>query len=159
MAKRFRELKKQTSIKDHNRETRTHVKSAYIVLRIKALIVDLFMIYVPILYIITYIFMDGKDDFQSSQLAPFVATLLYGLIYAAFISRTGQTPGKKAYEIKVISSKNNEKISFLQAFLRFFAFIFTATTLLGVFLPFLREDKKMLHDLILSTEIVEFKTM
>jgi len=159
MAKRFRELKKQTSIKDYNRETTTHVKSAYIVLRIKALIVDLFMIYVPILYIITYIFMDGKDDFQSSQLAPFVATLLYGLIYAAFISRTGQTPGKKAYEIKVISSKNNEKISFLQAFLRFFAFIFTATTLLGVFLPFLREDKKMLHDLILSTEIVEFKTM
>ena len=112
MAKRFRELKKQTSIKDLNRETTTHFKSAYIVLRIKALIVDLFMIYVPILYIITYIFMDGKDDFQSSQLAPFVATLLYGLIYAAFISRTGQTPGKKAYEIKAISSKKGTTFTF-----------------------------------------------
>jgi len=153
MAKRFRELKKQTSIKDHNRETRTHVKSAYIVLRIKALIVDLFMIYVPILYIITYIVMDGKDDFQSSQLAPFVATLLYGLIYAAFISRTGQTPGKKAYEIKIVHQLSQQNLTFLQAFLRFFAFIFTATTLLGVFLPLLRKDKKMLHDLLLNTEI------
>jgi len=32
----------------------------------------MFMIYAPILYIITYLVLDGKEDFQASQLAPLV---------------------------------------------------------------------------------------
>lgn len=122
--------------------------------RVKAFITDMFMIYAPILYLIAYVVMNGKDDFQSSQLAPLMGVTLYGFIYAILLSKFGQTPGKKAYEIKVVDEKSGEYISFFRAIFRFLAFLFTATTLLGLFLPFYRKDKKSLHDLICGTIVV-----
>jgi uncharacterized RDD family membrane protein YckC len=109
------------------------------------------MIYAPILYFIAYIVMGGKDEFQSSQFAPLMGVLLYALIYAVLISRFGQTPGKKAYNIKVVDDKTYKNISFFRAFLRFIAFLFSATILLGLLTPFYRKDKKALHDIICST--------
>lgn len=122
--------------------------------RVKAFIVDMFMIYAPILYIVAYVFMSGKDDFQSSQLAPLLAVTMYGLVYALLLSKFGQTPGKKAYEVKVVDAKTGKNISFFRAVFRFLAFLFTATTLFGLFLPFYTKDKKALHDLICGTIVV-----
>lgn len=150
---RFRTLKKHKKIikpKDK------YIYAPY-TYRVKAFITDMFMIYAPILYIITYIFMDGKDDFQDSQLAPLIAVSLYGLIYATLLSKFGHTPGKKAYEMKVVDSKTGEKVGFIRAAIRFVAFLFTAATLLGLFLPFYRKDKKGLHDLICGTIVVVVK--
>lgn len=153
---RFRNIKKSTKVA----ETKNNPKYIYApyAKRIKALITDMFMIYAPILYIIAYVVMSGKDDFQSSQLAPFIGVTLYGLIYAILLSKFGQTPGKKAYEIKVVDDKSGEYIGFFRALWRFFAFLFTATTLLGLFLPFYRKDKKALHDLICGTLVVTKKS-
>ncbi|QOY54472.1 RDD family protein [Candidatus Sulfurimonas marisnigri] len=147
---KFRTLKRQKKVK------KTAVKYMYASYthRVKAFITDMFMIYAPILYLIAYVFMDGKDDFQSSQLAPFIGVSIYGLIYAILLSKFGQTPGKKAYEIKVVDDKKGELISFFRAVCRFIAFLFTASTLLGLFLPFYRKDKKSLHDLICGTIVV-----
>jgi len=169
---RFRDLKKQSkqdnrsrsdvSLVDKNNQTNKQdqiIRPAYYVYRIKALIVDLFMIYMPIMYIMTYFILDGKDDLQSSTFAPLIATTIYGLIYAAFLSHSGQTPGKKAYEIKVVDSKTLENIGYLRAFLRFLAFLFTITTLLGLFFPWLRKDNRPLHDLLVSTSTVAFPTL
>ncbi|WP_373003054.1 RDD family protein [Sulfurimonas sp.] len=125
--------------------------------RVKAFITDMFMIYAPILYVTAYIIMDGKDDFQSSEIAPLLGITLYGLIYALLLSKFGHTPGKKAYEIKVVDHKTGEHIGFLKAAFRFLAFLFTATTLLGLLLPFYRKDKKALHDLICGTLVVTEK--
>lgn len=152
---RFRNIKKST----RHTETKTHPKYIYATYtqRVKAFITDLFMIYAPILYVIAYVVMSGKDDFQSSQIAPFVGVMLYGLIYAVLVGRFGQTPGKKAYEIKVVDDKSGELIGFFRALWRFFLFLFTATTMLGLFLPFYRRDKKALHDLICGTFVVAQK--
>jgi uncharacterized RDD family membrane protein YckC len=76
---------------------------------------------------------------------------LYGVIYAFLISKFGQTPGKKAYEIKVVDDKTYDNIGFFRAFIRFVAFLFSATILLGLLTPFYRKDKKALHDIIAST--------
>jgi len=152
---RFRNLKKKKQLQDKKlKEQQTKVYYAKYTDRIKALITDMFMIYAPILYIITYVFLDGKDEFQSSQIAPLIGVTLYGLIYAILLSKLAQTPGKKAYIIKVVDSKTYEKISFLRAFWRFVAFLITATTLLGLFLPFYRKDKKALHDILASTVVI-----
>ncbi len=152
---RFRNLKKKKQLQDKKlKEQQTKVYYAKYTDRIKALITDMFMIYAPILYIITYVFLDGKDEFQSSQIAPLIGVTLYGLIYAILLSKLAQTPGKKAYIIKVVDSKTYEKISFLRAFWRFIAFLITATTLLGLFLPFYRKDKKALHDILASTVVI-----
>lgn len=152
---RFRNIKNRQK-KESKKELPKYIYAPYNQ-RVKALITDMFMIYAPILYITAYIVMDGKDEFLSSQLAPLGAVLLYGLIYALLLSRFGQTPGKKAYEIKVVDDKSGEYISFFRAILRFFLFLVTASTLLGLFLPFYRRDKKTLHDLLCGTIVVALK--
>lgn len=149
---RFRKLKKNNKLPDVKLHQR-YLYSPYSY-RVKAFITDMFMIYAPILYLIAYIAMNGKDDFQSSQLAPLIGVSLYGLIYATLLSKFGQTPGKKAYEIKVVDYKTGKNISFFKAILRFIAFLFSATTLLGLFIPFYRKDKKALHDLICGTIVI-----
>lgn len=149
---RFRDIKKNK----HLAEKKTTPKYSYAPYsyRVKAFITDLFMIYVPILYIITYIVMGGKDQFLSSQLAPLLGVGLYGLIYALLLSRFGHTPGKKAYDMRVVDDKSGKNVSFFKAIFRFTMFLFTATTLLGLFIPLYRKDKKALHDLICKTIVV-----
>ena len=152
---RFRKLKQQ---KKQKKPTKVKILYARYPDRIKALITDMFMIYMPIMFLITYGFLNGKDEFQSSQVAPLVATTLYGIIYALFLSRTGQTPGKKASAIKVVAYKTQENLSFFMALARFVAFLFSATIILGVLVPFFRKDNKALHDLICgSIEIKEIE--
>jgi len=155
---RFRKLKKQTKTKQEQKtKLEETVPYATIPDRIKAFITDMFMIYVPILYIITYVVMDGKDEFQSSDLAPLIGVLLYGIIYVLFLWKSGQTPGKKAYEIKVVDATSHKKLTLLQAILRFIGFLFSATILIGLILPFYRKDKRSLHDLIANTVVLADK--
>jgi len=152
---RFRDLKKKKQLQDKkekNEQSKVHY--ANYTDRIKAFITDMFMIYAPILYIITYVFLDGKEDFQSSQIAPFIGVSLYGFIYAILLTKLAQTPGKKAYTIKVVDDKSLKNIGFIKALWRFVAFLFTATTLLGLLLPLYRKDKKALHDIMASTVVI-----
>ncbi len=153
---RFRNLKKQSKQLDKiKQDLKQKYHYARFVDRVKALITDMFMIYAPILYVITYIVLNGKNDFQSSQVAQLSGVLLYGIIYALLLSRSGQTPGKKAYEIKVVDLKSGENISFVRAFLRFIAFLFSATVLVGLFIQLFRKDNRTLHDLIARTVVIK----
>jgi len=145
---RFRKLKQKTKTKKREKVQVTYASYPD---KIKALITDVFMIYAPILYFIAYIVMDGKDAFQSSQLAPLIAVMLYGLIYAILLSKFGQTPGKKAYDIEVVDDKTYKNLSFIRAFIRFVAFLFSATILFGLLTPLFRKDKKALHDILCNT--------
>ncbi len=155
---RFRKLKKQTkSRQEQKTQEENKIPYARIPDRIKAFITDMFMIYVPILYIITYIVMDGKEEFQSSDLAPLVGVLLYGLVYVLFLWKSGQTPGKRAYTIKVVDAKTLDNITLTQAILRFIGFLFSATILIGLLFPFYRKDKRALHDLLANTAVVNHK--
>lgn len=122
--------------------------------RIKAFIVDLFMIYTPILYLITYVILGGKEEFQASQLAPLSGVVLYGIITVAFWVKTGQTPGKKAYNLKVVDEKTHKLLSFKQATWRFVVFLISATTVVGILLPLFRDDKRALHDLLSNSCVI-----
>lgn len=156
---RFRDIKKRK--KQQKKVDEVKVIYANYVDKIKALITDMFMIYAPILYIITYVVMGSKEAFQDSQLAPLMGVTLYGLVYAFLISKFGQTPGKKAYQIKVVDAKTFENISFFRGFFRFVAFLFSATIVFGLFLPLYRKhfkkDTKALHDIICGTAEIEVK--
>jgi uncharacterized RDD family membrane protein YckC len=153
---RFRELKKQKKIENKTENTKT-INYATYPDRVKAFIVDMFMIYTPILYFIAYVVMGSKDEFQSSQLAPFIAVSIYGLIYALLVAKFGQTPGKKAYLIKVVDDKTEKNISFFRALCRFIMFLVSTTILLGLLTPFYRKDKKALHDIVCGTIEIQVK--
>lgn len=121
--------------------------------RFKAFVIDTFMIYIPILYITTYVVLDGKDDFLANQVAIFIDAFLFGFVLSIFFAKTGQSIGYKAYNIQLYDTKNMQKPSFLKAFFRYFCFLFSGAFLFGILLCFFRKDKKNLHDILSKTSI------
>ena len=113
---RFRDIKHK--IKQTNKQTVNQVDDTkgLIVLRLKAFITDMFMVMMPILYITTYIILDGKDDFLHNDFARFSGAFLFGAVIIFMWYRLGQTPGMRAYGIKLIAI-NNKKLSFISVFL------------------------------------------
>jgi len=158
---RWRDIKKgKVDKKTKIKEEKSKIKKDFIVsvnpfLRVKAFVTDMFMIMMPILYITTYFIMNGKDDFQSNSSAHLVTTTLFGIICVIFWVRNGQTPGLKAYELKLIDDTTKKPVSIGIAIARYILFLVSATTILGAILPFFREDKKTFHDLILKTSVID----
>ncbi len=126
--------------------------------RTKAFITDMFMIMMPIMYITTYLIMEGKDDFQASDTAHWITMAIYGLITVLFWITKGQTPGFKAYDLKLIDDHTNEKPTFGLAVARYMMFIVSAVTIVGFLLPFFRKDKKTLQDVITQTSVIKLKS-
>ena len=122
--------------------------------RIKAFITDMFMIMMPIMYITTYIILDGKDSFQGSEMARWITMGVYGLIVVVLWVKKGQTPGFKAYDIILIDDKTKQTLGFVPAILRYFMFIVSAISIIGVLLPFFRKDKKTFQDLVMNTSVI-----
>ena len=123
--------------------------------RVKAFITDMFMIMMPIMYITTYIIMDGKDDFQASDMAHWVTMAIYGLIIITFWVKKGQTPGFKAYDIILVDDETKEKLGVVKATLRYIMFIISAVSIIGFLLPFFRKDKKTFQDLVMQTSVID----
>ena len=121
--------------------------------RFKSFVIDMFMIYLPILYIVAYLIFSGKDDFNSTQIAPLIAISSYGLIESIFISLKRQTPGCKAYDILVVND-DGSNLSLFKSIARFFLFLFSCTIILGVLSIFYRKDRKALYDYMLKTKVV-----
>lgn len=119
--------------------------------RIKAFIVDTFIILMPILYIAAYVILDGKDDFQRSQMAILVCNMTFGVIYALFVSISAQTPGYKSQQIYLINLKTGQRIGFTIAILRYICFIFAGFSIIGIILCFFRKDNLNIHDLLTNT--------
>ena len=160
MANRWRDIKQNNISKESSslkEEQKDSFASAPIPNRIKAFVVDMFMIMMPIMYITTYLIMDGKDDFQGSDEARWITALVFGLIIILFWIVKGQTPGFKAYSIKLIDDNTKQKISLLKAIIRYIIFLISATTILLAFLPFFRKDKKTIQDILTKTTVIEIK--
>lgn len=124
------------------------------VLRLKAFIVDVFMIYLPILYITAYMILDGKDDFLQNELAIFIDAFLFGLVLVIFWIKSGQSPGYRAYNIQVIDTRSNKKPLFFRAVFRYICFLISGATFLGLFVFMFRKDKKHLHDILSNTSSI-----
>lgn len=122
-------------------------------LRIKAFIIDLFMIYMPILYVMTYLILGGKEKFQGSQWAIFGCVLLYAIIDSLFSSIASQTPGMRAQGL-ILQTHNHSKPHFFLAFIRFFIWLFSLGLGFGFIFPFLRKDRQTFHDFICKTTII-----
>ena len=156
---RWRKIKsKSKDIK--NNQTKTKIietdfsQNASFLPRFKAQVVDTFMLYMPLLYIIAYFILGDSQSFRDSNLAPFSAIFIYSMISTIFVYKTGQTPGKRAYDIKIVDEKTGENLSFIKSLLRFIVFMFSSSILLGVIISFFRDDKKMLQDLVVGSKVI-----
>ena len=149
----------------------------YLKRRLKALLVDIFMIYTPIIYL-AYVIVGGAQEFRSNQPIIFACFLAYACISAIFIAKSGQTPGLRYVELRIVradrarsvdsadTSANPESktftIGFWQALLREFAWAFSCAIMVGFIAPFVgshhRKSHQCLHDLWLRTRIIEAPT-
>ncbi len=157
---RWRDVKKgkvqqnESKQKVDRKDNSTYLISASPLFRIKAFITDMFMIMMPIMYLTTYAIMDGAESFKSSDIAHWITMGLYGIATIIFWVRKGQTPGFKAYDLRLVDDNTKKPPTIAVAIARYMMFIVSAVTIVGAILPFFRKDKKTLQDFIMQTSVV-----
>jgi uncharacterized RDD family membrane protein YckC len=122
--------------------------------RFKAFITDSFLILMPIMYLVFYLIFDGREGFAAHRLLGWLYILVpYVLITSLFIVKSGQTPGMRAYEIRVVDSRNGETPPAGAVLLRqilgvwdFFLFTWL--------LQFFRKDHRTPHEILSGTRLV-----
>jgi uncharacterized RDD family membrane protein YckC len=125
--------------------------------RVKAFITDTFMLLMPLLYVVFYLVMGSREEFEEQMLAGWIYVFVpHFFIIMSFWFFKGQTPGYKAYSIKLV---NNElkRPSISQLIVRYFAFALSTLLVAGLFLAIARRDKKTLHDLISGTMLIQIE--
>ena len=151
-------------------------------LRFKAFIIDMFMIMMPIMYVMTYVIFGSKEQYASSLSAPWISMCLYAVIIILFWYFKHQTPGMKAYNLVLLKNsdtpnhisninkkeKINEtttinkqpkqqyaRVSFLYCVYRYLLFIATFVFFALLLVSFFRKDKKTIYDLLSQTYIAQ----
>ena len=125
--------------------------------RFKAFLTDSFLITTPITYIVMYLILGGGTAFADNRV--FGWSLILGstaFIITFFWYVKFQTPGMKAYSLKIVNNDFN-RISFFQAIIRYFATIFAMISFILLFVPFFKKEKKTFQDIISNTVIINEK--
>ncbi len=127
-------------------------------LKIKAFLTDAFMLLMPIMYIVFYFVMDGREDFAAHKIVGWLYILIpLVIIQTLFIYRTGQTPGYRAYDLMLIDENTKKKPSLFIILFRNLATLLSFFSIFGWVLMFFRKDNKTLHDLLSATAVVNKK--
>jgi len=154
--KRFRKIKQnipnaeQASV---NLNSQKHYASSR--LKIKAFLTDAFMLVMPIMYIVFYLVMDGREGFEGDKLLGWMYILIpLVVVQSIFMYFSGQTPGYRAYSITLIDEKTKTKPSLFVIIFRNISAILSLFTIIGWMLMLFRKDSKTLHDLLSSTAVV-----
>ncbi|RLA71106.1 MAG: RDD family protein [Epsilonproteobacteria bacterium] len=161
MAKqRFRDIKQGKAVSTPEiQKSKTPANNyASVGLKIKAFLTDAFMLVMPIMYVIFYLVMDGREGFAEDMLMGWVYILIpLVVVQTIFMYLSGQTPGYRAYNITLIDENTKEKPSLFVILFRNLTAILSLFTLIGWALMFFRKDKKTLHDLLSATAVVNKK--
>jgi len=159
--RRFRDVKQKRSLQEsREEEKRSKAKQrlpyASIKSKTKAFITDIFMLLMPIMYIVAYFVMDGLKDFAQHKLEGWLAILIPNFIVVLlFFWKSGQTPGCRAYNIKLVENKTGKKAHPLAIALRYYFELFSIITIVGLLLAFFRSDRRGLHDLLSGTTLID----
>lgn len=122
-------------------------------LRFRALLIDIFLIYVPILYAF-YFVLGSSEAFVGSDFVPFFCTFLFGFIQALFLNFKAQSPGFRAYDLYLMDLRTGARPGFLRILLRYVLFIVSFGLLFGFFVSFLRKDGLNFHDILTQSCVV-----
>jgi uncharacterized RDD family membrane protein YckC len=159
MAK-WRDVKQSRINNTNNDSTKKEVKTNFASLpsRLKAFLTDTFLITTPIFYIVIYLIMGSGEEFAQNR------TMGWGIIFTVHASiilifwlKNGQTPGLKAYELKLIDNVSLNRVSVLQVLIRYIATLIAVVSIFLLFVPFFTKDKKSFQDILSNTSIINFK--
>ena len=154
---RWRDIKQGKEVLDTKRKVpdRELEPCAKISSRLKAFAIDSFLITTPILYIVIYLVMGSGEAFFDNKGSGWLIIIGVNLpIILAFWLKNGQTPGLKAYSLKLVNSTSKQKIGLFQAIIRYFLTLFSIISIFLMFLPFMRKDKRTFQDLLSNSYII-----
>ena len=117
--------------------------------RIKAFIIDMFMIMMPISYFITYIIAGSKEAFQHSYLKN-LPSIIFSIIIIFLIYKFDQTLGMRAYNLKVKFKKKSLWI----VILRYLIFLISAALFLPLFFAFFDKENRSLWDIATGSKVI-----
>jgi len=123
--------------------------------RLKAFLTDSFLITTPITYIVMYLILGGGTEFAENRTTGWTIILsISAFVIIFFWYVKYQTPGMKAYGVKIVSAISKDRISFPQALIRYIATLFSIISIFLMFIPFFNKDKKTFQDIISKTIII-----
>ncbi len=123
--------------------------------KIKAFLTDSFMLVMPIMYVVFYLIMGGREGFAEHKALGWVYILVPLVIaQTIFMFKTGQTPGYRAYNLTLIDDFTGEKPSLFIILFRNLCAVLSLLTLFGWVMMFFRKDSKTLHDLLSRTAVI-----
>ncbi|MEA1953599.1 MAG: RDD family protein [Campylobacterota bacterium] len=154
--KRFRDIKQGKSIEAKSEEPSVEIKTYYASKgsKIKAFLTDAFMLVMPIMYIVFYLIMGGRDGFAEHKTLGWLYILIpLVVVQTIFMAKTGQTPGYRAYRLTLIDENTGEKPSFFITLFRNLSAVLSLFTF-GWLSMFIRKDSKTLHDFLSRTAVI-----
>ncbi|WP_419774365.1 RDD family protein [Halarcobacter sp.] len=160
MANRWRDIKQGKSSNEANNQSekleQANSPCASLSSRLKAFLTDLFLITTPIFYIVIYLIMGSGEEFAQNRGNGWIIILGVNLlIIVSFWLFKGQTPGLKAYGLKLVNNGTLDKINIFQALLRYILTLFSIITIILMFFPYLRKDRKTFQDVFSNTLIID----
>lgn len=124
--------------------------------RLKAFVVDSFMLLMPILYIVFYFIFGSRQGFSEHMFVGWLLVLLpYGIVTSLFLTFKGQTPGYKAYDITLSRLTAMHKPSLTVILFRYILFVLTCASVIGLLMPLLRKDRLSIYDILSQSAPVE----
>ena len=154
---RFRDIKKgKTTQRPKKKRKLPTIHYANNKVKSKSAITDSFMLLMPIMYIVFYLVMDGREGFAEDKLMGWVYILIpFITVQTLFMFfGNGQTPGYRNYKIKVVDVNTLEKAPLLSLIFRNLAMLLSIVTVVGWLMMFFREDNRGLHDFLSNTAVV-----
>ena len=137
--------------KNRSETKKDSIKISPLTDRVKAFLTDSFMIFMPIIYIVFYMIMGSREEFRAHMLMGWIYILTPHLIITTlFLYLKGQTPGYRAYNIKLMSFKD-EKPMLFQVILRYIVFTITLFIFPLLFVHFFTKNRLGLQDYISRT--------
>lgn len=127
-------------------------------LRLKAFLTDTFLITTPIFYIVIYLIMGSGEEFaQNRALGWGIIFAVHATIILIFWLKNGQTPGLKAYDIKLVDNNTKQRVSVIQVLVRYLTTLFAVVSIFLLFIPFFNKEKKTFQDILSNTIIINDK--
>jgi uncharacterized RDD family membrane protein YckC len=114
------------------------------------------MLLMPIMYIVFYLVMGGRDGFAENKLIGWLYILIPLITVQTLFMYFGnaQTPGYRNYRLKVIDIHTLEKPPLFSIIFRNIAMVLSIVTVVGWLMMFFRKDNRGLHDFLSNTAVI-----
>ncbi len=124
--------------------------------RTKAFITDSFMLLMPIMYLVFYAVLGSREEFAQNKLIGWIYIIVpYIMVSAIFIAKTGQTPGMRAYDIKVVRASDGSRMDSVSLIVLRQILGVVDFMLFGWLTMFFRKDCRTPHEMLTNSTMIK----